>query len=437
MTPFKTQEYLDSFINYELHLEKVSAPVFKLDRVKKLLNLLGDPQKKFKIIHIAGSKGKGSTCAFTAHILAKAGYRVGLYTSPHLNHYRERIRILENNRRAAAHSALEIFSDMISEKDLSRILAEIKPAIEKIRFHKTPGNLSFFEVLTVLALYYFRKKNVDFAVLETGLGGRFDATNAVSSLVCAITPISLEHTHILGNTLSQIAREKAAIIKPENKHVVIAPQEKEAGEIFARHCRNLNISPRWAGKEIKYRRLRPSLLGRHQIVNAAAAVGIIECLKDLGFVISSQSVRQGIQETFWPGRFEVIQERPFVILDGAHNLASVKAVVKTFQEIWPRKKAKLILGVSSDKNQKAICRGLNKIAESIVVTMAQHPRAADLDKKEIRVIFKRKEFVSTKNIKEALRFAFKKSKAKDVILVTGSLFVVSETRRYLKINRNI
>ena len=193
MTFPEAQRYLDSFINLELQpILKKDASSFNLDRMRRLLAFLGDPHKNLQIIHVAGSKGKGSTCALTAGILSKAGYKTGLYTSPHLSDCRERIRIMDT---AGSHNKTsDVFPDAMSENDLCAVIHEAKPGIEAMRLERKWGRLSFFEVYTALALYYFHKKRADWVVLETGLGGRLDATNAVSSIVCALTPISLEHT---------------------------------------------------------------------------------------------------------------------------------------------------------------------------------------------------------------------------------------------------
>ena len=316
--PYKeVQEYLNSFINYEHHLQKFSFSSFHLNRIRTLLNLLGNPQKTLNSIHVAGSKGKGSTSALTASILKEAGYKVGLYTSPHLYSLKERIRILE---KGPVNSIREggIFSDLISDKKLKAILQKIKPRLEKIRSTKKLGGLTFFEVLTALALFYFFEERVDWVVLETGLGGRLDATNVVSSKVCALTPISLEHTQILGGTLAKIAAEKAAIIKDEDSRVVVAPQEKEVRQVIENRCKEFKIKPMWVGQDIQYQLksqnlqeqifdiidcdkgerycdLKLSLLGEHQLVNAMTALGIMLSLKALGVKIPGQAIYRGLK----------------------------------------------------------------------------------------------------------------------------------------------
>ena len=448
MTSQRIEQYLNSFINYELSLGNTPAAVFKLDRIQALLQLLGDPQNHLKFIHAAGSKGKGSVCALTASILKEAGYKVGLYTSPHLYSFKERIRILEkgpvNNIREGG-----IFSDSITDQELSAVLEEIRPRLEKMRSTKEGGGLTFFEVLTALALFYFFQKKVDWVVLETGLGGRLDATNAVFSSVCAITSISLEHTQILGNTVRKIAVEKAAIIKDARSKVIVAPQERQADAVIKKRCEKFSIEPFWVGKDIKYEvqsqniqgqvlnvtaskkypNLQLPLLGDHQLVNTCVVIGIVESLRSLNVRIPDKAVYAGLKNVCWPGRLEIVQRDPFVILDGAHNGASAKILAESVRTILPDKKVILILGVSSDKNKKDIIQELKEISSYVILTRANHPRASQWERKEVQKYFPEKNFSITQGVKEALKSAFAKSRKEDIILVAGSLFVVAEARK--------
>lgn len=430
MNSLQIEQYLNSFINYELSLGNTHAWVFKLDRIQALLQLLGDPQKNLKFIHVAGSKGKGSVCALTASILKEAGYRVGLYTSPHLYSFKERIRILSSlpNIREG-----RVFSGCITDLELSAVLKEIRPQLEKMRSTKKWGALTFFEVLTALALVYFFKERVDWVVLETGLGGRWDATNAVSSSICALTPISLEHTQILGNTIGKIAIEKAAIIKEAHSKVVIAPQERDAALVIKKRCEKFGIRPLWIGKQMisKIKSQKMSLLGEHQRVNASVAVGIIESLKSLGVKVSSQAISRGLKKVYWPGRLEIIRRKPLVIVDGAHNGASAKALKESLETILPGKKVILILGVSSDKNKKDIIEELSLISSYVIFTRANHPRASYWEEKEVEKYLAKKDFSITSRVEEALKLAFARSRKDDIILVAGSLFLVAEARRII------
>ncbi len=494
MTFHEAQRYLDSFINLELQpLLKKDASSFNLDRMRRLLAFLGDPHKNLKIIHVAGSKGKGSTCVLTAGILSKAGYKTGLYTSPHLSDCRERIRIMDT---ADPHNKTSdvfpptpespaidggdewlsgsefrppkerrnhpgkkprdlsrgVFTDAISENDLCAIIHEAKPRIEAMRLERKWGRLSFFEVYTAMALYYFHKKRADWVVLETGLGGRLDATNAVSSMVCALTPISLEHTAILGDNAAQIAREKAGIIKSPRQKVVIAPQEEEAMDVFRRRCAQYSIRPLWVGEDIRwesaaqtleyqtihihgtredYPDLKLSLLGKYQALNAAVAVGIVESLQELSCRIPSQAVYDGLKEAFWPGRLEVAGTDPVIVLDGAHNQASAFHLVESLREIFPERDVTLVLGVCQDKDREGICRELNKITQTVVTTMADHPRAYQFSEGDLDIFFPGKSRVFTSRVGQALEYACRSGKETSLVLITGSLFVVSEARRIL------
>ncbi len=450
MTLLDAKQYLDSFINYEIHLNETPQRIFKLDRMKKLLQALGYPDKKIKSIHIAGTKGKGSTCAFTASILARAGYKVGLYTSPHLCDFKERIRIL--NPGELSKSSDHAFLGKIEDEQLTNILEEIKDVLETLKVDPKLGRLSFFEVLTAVAIYHFLKGQVDFAVLETGLGGRLDATNTIASLVCAMTPISIEHTQYLGPTISAITREKAAIIKNKNQYAVIAPQVKAAATVIRARCEQLQARVLWVGKDIhyklvsqnldgqvfhlktlkkEYRYLKTKLLGEHQLVNAAVSLGIMESLRDLGFTINDAAIKEGIENAVWPGRFEILKKDPYVILDGAHNPASAQALAKAIQENFPGKKVALILGVSDDKDKSGIAAALNEITRQVLFTKADHPRALWLSEQELQDLFPGMEIVRTENVRRALDMVLKKTFKGEIILITGSLFVIGEARGYL------
>lgn len=456
MTFPEAQEYIASFFNFELSpVPYLNRSVFKLERVRRLLALLGDPQNHLKVIHVAGSKGKGSVCALTAAILQKAGYKVGLYTSPHLNHYRERIRVLDAV--VPPPSAEEdIFPDMISEADLCRMLDVLKPAIERLQADQELGQLSFFELFTVLAFYYFYQERVDWAVMETGMGGRLDATNVASSSVCAITSLSLEHTSVLGNTLARIAREKAGIIKDRHQRVVVAPQEKEAQEVLRGRCAEFSIGPLWAGRDIQweiisqdldhqtisfrsakhyYPDVELSLAGRHQAINAAVAVGIVESLRESGTVIADEAVRDGLRHAFWPGRMEIMGKDPVVVLDCAHNQASALSLVESLQTYFPHKAVALVLGISQDKDKSGICRELNRSASRVIATKADHPRAYVFQEDELKTLFPDKPCIRTSNVQQALDYVDHHVPKGEIVLIAGSIFLVGEARRHLSVKK--
>ncbi len=419
-----TTQYLSTFLNYEKNLKAFSSRNLHLARVEDVLSKLGSPQKHLKVIHIAGSKGKGSTAAFVAQILEETGYRVGLYTSPHLYHLRERFRILDNKATRRVLSKNEIFNDCISQKKFCDLFKRLRPVLEEGRHQPTFGDLTYFEVLTIAAFCYFYEEKVDFAVLETGLGGRLDATNVCEPLVAAITSISLEHTHQLGNTLRKIAVEKAGIIK-KNAAVVLAPQCPEVLEVIKKRCAALKIVPTLAEKNI----FKISLLGQHQQTNAAVAVGIIQALRRAGFSVAQSAVKKGLAQTFWPLRFEIVYKNPLIVLDGAHNPQSCGKLAQTIKKIFPARKVILIFGSSDDKDILAMAKHLAGVADTIILTRSRHPRAFAWTKQQVKEIFPMQNIFKASSVKQACALSLKIAAKKKLVLVTGSLFVAAEARK--------
>ncbi len=436
MTYPEALQYLASFINYERLDTYDYKKSFKLDRMKRLTELLGNPEKGLKAVHIAGSKGKGSTAAMVHSILTASNFRVGLYTSPHLVSFRERIRIGD---------------ELISEDETCEFLEEVKYRVDCLEGERP----SFFEVYTALAYLYFRAKRVDFAVYETGLGGRLDATNIIEPLVCGLTPISYEHTQRLGNTLREIAGEKAGIIK-EGITCVSAPQEKEALEVIEETCRKKGARFVLVGRDIffeglnsddtktrfnilglaeEYAMLETGLIGRHQMVNAATAVGIIEALAFNGIKISADAIRTGLNAARWDGRLEIVKRSPSIVLDGAQNIASARALADAIREVFDYKRLILVLGVSKDKDIKGILGELLPFADSAILTKSNIAERA-MEPSRIRDEMplgnlRQERTIMTSNVKEALDVASAHARRDDLILVTGSLFVIGEAREYL------
>ncbi len=436
MTYPEALEYLDSFINLE-KLDKYNYKVsFKLERMKRLAALLGDPQRSVRSIHIAGSKGKGSTASYVHSILGSSGFKIGLYTSPHLASLRERIRIGD---------------ELISEEDLAQILGQIRMAVESSMNDDRP---TFFEIYTAIAFAYFKNKRVDLAVYEVGLGGRLDATNLIEPLVSAITPLSYEHTDKLGDTLKEIAIEKCGIIKT-GSICVSAPQEEEALKVIEEACKEKKSRLILIGRDIKlresasdedsntfgvsgpfgvYEDLKTSLIGPHQTVNAATAIGIIEALRLQNVTVPVDAVRNGIKNAKWPGRLEVIKRRPFVILDGAHNKASALILVEAVKKIFKYRKLILVLGVSKDKDINGILGQLLPESDTIILTKSKVlPRALDPVKIKEEISNMKndvKDVILTGNTEEALSRALSVASPDDLILVTGSLFIVGEVREH-------
>jgi dihydrofolate synthase / folylpolyglutamate synthase len=436
MTYREALKYLDSFINFEKSDGYNYKTSFKLERMKRFAALLGDPQESVRSIHIAGSKGKGSTASYIHSILGAAGFKTGLYTSPHLVSFRERIRI---------------GCELISEEDLSRILAKIKGTIGSRMKDEMP---TFFEIYTAIAYLYFKEKRIDFAVYEVGLGGRLDATNLVEPLVSAITPLSYEHTDKLGDTLEEIAAEKCGIIK-RGSVCVSAPQEEKALKVIEDTCRSKEIRLILIGRDIKfkelasdensnrfsvsgwfgeYKDLKTSLIGSHQIVNAATAIGVIEALKARDVAVPEEAIRFGIRDARWPGRLEVINRKPFVLLDGAHNRASAKILVNAIKNVFKYKKLILVFGVSKDKDVKGMLEELLPICDSIVLTRSKvlnrALEPANIKEEILSIRDSAKEIILEPDTGEALSASLSMASPEDLILVTGSLFIVGEVKEH-------
>lgn len=431
MTYREALDYLDSFINYERTSAYDYKASFKLDRMARLAEALGDPQRSVRSIHVAGTKGKGSTAAIIHSALKAAGKRTGLYTSPHLVSFRERIRINDT---------------LISEEDVGRLMERVKKAVDAMGGERP----TFFEIYTALAYLYFEEKRADIVVYEVGLGGRLDATNIIEPLVSVITPVSYEHTDILGATLGEIAGEKAGIIK-ENSVCVSAPQEEEALAVIEKVCAEKESSLILVGREIKFEELKASdecevftvkglfgeyrdlhmrLLGSHQVINAAVAVGAVEALRFSGVMIDPEAIRKGIEEAVWPGRLELIKGSPRILLDGAQNQASAKALAHAVKRQFKYRKLILVLGVSKDKDIKGILKELVPLADAIVLTKSRiAERAMEPDLIKQLITPKDKVAAVTEKTEDALEAARAKAAPQDLVLVAGSLFIVGEARK--------
>jgi dihydrofolate synthase/folylpolyglutamate synthase len=428
--------YLNSFIDYEKLSSYNYSDAFKLDRVERLLERLGNPHRKSNFIHIAGSKGKGSTAAFLHSILKNSGLKAGLYTSPHLLSFNERIRIN---------------GGFISNKDLTNIVNRVRDALESLR--RRSDVFSFFEIYTACAFLYFSEKKVDFAILETGLGGRLDATNVVDPKIAVITSISYEHMDKLGKTLISIATEKAGIIK-EGCVVVSTLQLPKARGVLREISRKRNAVLFEVGSDIRFKELevsknrtafdyyglcinlknvRLSLLGAHQVLNAVTAIGVTEILQSFDRVFSEDAIRRGLKLASWPGRFQLVKRDRLILLDGAQNRGSSFWLAKSFQKIFKKKRASLIMGASKDKDVKGMARELCRISKNAILTRATTPRALEpeLLREKVKKFFKR--IILKDDLRAALRYARKITPKEGIILITGSLYLVSDALKILKV----
>ncbi|HEY4711300.1 MAG TPA: folylpolyglutamate synthase/dihydrofolate synthase family protein [Dehalococcoidia bacterium] len=431
----QAEEYLNSFVNYE-QIPGISyaQPGYSLRHVEELLNRMGNPQSAARTIHIAGTKGKGSVAAMIAQALSGSGYKTGLYTSPHLLNLRERIRV---------------DGSLISEAEFAASMAEVKPFIESMKQDTSFRQLTYFEALTALAFAYFQKKQVDFQVLEVGLGGRLDATNVTRPVVCIITSISLDHTQILGNSLEEIAREKAGIVKP-GCWVVISPQPEEAASVITDICREKGAKSVQVGKDITWHKtggdlshqslviegrvnnyqVSIPLLGDFQLENAATAIAALEILASEGFAISAADIAQGLAQVKWPGRFQILQQHPTVLVDGAHNVASMRRLVSNIKAYFTHKRIFLVFGTSCDKDIPGIINELVSLSPQVIITQASHSRAAPFSTL-VAEFSKRGIKPETKEtVTEAISRALSLAGRTDIICVTGSLFVVAEALDY-------
>ncbi len=466
----EAEEYVLSFTNYE---KTPGVPYtlanYDLRRMDELLVPLGNPHLAAKTVHVAGTKGKGSTAAMVQSILKTAGYRAALYTSPHLITLRERFRVDDG---------------MISEEQFAAIVTEIQPLIDEVNRRSVYGPLTTFEILTVIAFLYFKRQKAEYQVLEVGLGGRLDATNVVPNPeVCIITSISLDHMAALGDTVAKIAGEKAGIIKPgavtvtawlpDGAWQVVSDVAREKGSprIAVREDFWEEIASGLDGQELlvkgrlaKYRVHIP-LVGHHQQENAAVAVAAIEALIERGASIAGEHIVQGLAEVKWPGRFQILRRNPYLVLDGAHNRDSMEKFIWSLVRIFRLpvaqcvpvflgdhdplvniRKISIVCGMSVDKDISGIVQGMfgplyaNRFAtggyiewecaDSIrfILTRADHPRAADpyrvmdkhipeVEKKRVRIIDR---------VEDAISQALAEAAPDGLVAVTGSLFVVGE-----------
>ena len=422
---------LNNSIDWLYSFEKIGIKL-GLDRIKHICTKLDNPQRNYNIIHVGGTNGKGSVCQILNSILIKNGYNVGLYTSPHLQRFSERIII----------NGIEI-----SKEDIISLVKKIKPIVEKmIELNNTP---TFFEIVTAIAFQYFSNKCVDYAIIEVGLGGRFDATNIVTPILTIITNVSLEHEDILGKKIENIALEKAGIIK-KDVPIVTAAEDKALEKIkkYARkHNSKLYVVKKdsWKreslglnGQNLSYRGLlkdyyvKTNLIGIYEAENIALSIAAIEKLQMQGVFITDQSINQGIKDIKIAGRMEIIGSKPIIILDGAHNVDAIFKLRDSIKKDLIYDKLILIIGILSDKNIKKMLDLIVPISDVVIATKSSSNRAFSPNKIKhlIHDIDCKKQILIFDNIKNSIEKAYFISKDKDLILIAGSLYTIGEAKDY-------
>lgn len=407
---------------------------FDLKRIIDLLELMGNPQSAFPIIHIAGTKGKGSTAAMMASVLQVAGNKVGLFNSPYLFDFREQIQV---NRKP------------IPEEELAKQVASIKPILEVVK------GITTFEAVTAIGFQYFKKNKVDIAIIEAGLGGRTDATNVLTPLISVITSVSYDHTGMLGNTIEEIADHKAGIIKP-GRPVVIAPQVyPEAKNQIENTALRLDSEFIFVDEEVNCSEISHSLegqvfnlqftedptswngvyhlslLGKHQLDNVATALTALREIIKFGYHITKEQVKAGLKKVKWPCRFEVISKKTLIILDGAHNVDSARKLKNTITEYLGGRKIILIFGASLDKDISGMLEVLLPGVQKVIFTKSKHPRAAEPTKLVELEQKKNVPYDSAETISDALELAASLADKNSAIVVTGSLFTAAQARTIL------
>ncbi|MBN2602779.1 MAG: bifunctional folylpolyglutamate synthase/dihydrofolate synthase [Candidatus Thermoplasmatota archaeon] len=402
-----------------------------LERIKNLLELMDNPQNYFRVIHVGGTNGKGSVCHFISSILFQNGYNVGLYTSPHIQEINERIVV--NKKK-------------ISNKELSNLAKKIKPLVEQIENIDPP---TYFEILTAMAFQYFKDKKIDFAVIEVGLGGRYDATNIVTPSVSIITNVTYDHKEILGKRIGKIAYEKSGIIKNNTPVVTAALGEalriienvaKENNSIvhriskknIKRICSNDTCQDFVIKGTLKQYFVKTKMLGEHQGQNIAVALGAVELLQMNGVFISDSGILEGIEKASIPGRTEIVRKSPMVLLDGAHNPAGIKTLKHTLENDFFYKRIILVLGILADKDIDKMLSTIVPLANIVILAKPKNDRAWSINqiRKKLEKMGFFTEIIEINDVKNAVTHALSIAEDQDIICVTGSLYTVGEARDF-------
>ena len=408
---------------------------YGLERTYKLLEYLSNPEKDLKFIHIAGTNGKGSTTSMIAEILMGAGYKVGMYTSPFIEEFEERIQINRNN---------------IPKEKLASLMDEVKAAVDKV-IEDGYSHPTEFEIITVLMLLYFKKENIDFGVIEVGLGGTLDSTNVITPVLQVITSISFDHTNLLGNTLEEIAREKAGIIK-SGIPTVIYPQKSEALKVIENKCSEMNSKLYIANCDnfkfenvvnedrpyqlLKYNNevdiLLP-LLGEHQITNLSVAMTAIEVLNNINITnILLDSIVKSIKNVKWKGRLEVLSKNPYVVIDGAHNIQGIETLSRNIKKYFKYENLYLILGILADKDVEEMIKVIAPMAKKIYAVTPNSIRAELAEDLKREIIKYNENCEAYDDYKEAYLTAINDANENDFVLASGSLYMIGDMRKIIR-----
>lgn len=430
--------FLDSITNYE-KMSRVgyNSTNFNLSRMNRLLAYLGNPHKDLKCVHIAGTKGKGSTAVMLASMVSNSGIKTGLYTSPHLLDVRERI---------------QVNGEMISELDMTRLMARIAPVVKRMSKDKP----TYFEVMTAMGFLYFEEAKVDVAVIEAGLGGRLDSTNVIKPVACAITSISYDHVQQLGNTLEKIAEEKAGIFKP-GVPAISAPQTQGVRQVLIKAAERVKAPLMFTGKDIefsyrfessraqgphirvclssngtRFEHLPVPLPGDHQAVNCGLALSLMSILKQQGFAIDDQKAIEGLAKAYLPGRMETVHTNPRIILDGAHNAASVEALMRAIGQNITYDSMVVIFGCRTDKDIPGMLDHIQIGADKVIFTNTGSPRSADPAELAAEYMERSGKMAQVASrLDDALDIAERAVTREDLICICGSFSLVGLAKRII------
>ena len=431
----KALRFLNSLADFErLRIVRYNSQNFDLERMRTLLKRLGSPQEKFKSVHVAGTKGKGSTCAMIASMLQACGYKVGLYTSPHLTDLRERI---------------QINGEMISQAEFGRLVKMAEPIVERLRPRPT-----YFDALTAVAFKHFADHQVDIAIIETGIGGRLDSTNVIKPEVTAITSISKDHMAQLGYSVAKIAEEKAGIFKA-GVPAISVQQDAEADVVLKRVAQKTGTQLDVTGQTIefsyrfessrmqgphnrvclstplsKFEHLAVPLLGEHQAINCGLALSVIDRLKMRGFAISDAKAMEGLARTTIPGRMEMLSQVPRVVADGAHNAASLDAMLRAIGQHIPYDSMVIIFGCCADKDVPGMLERIAAGADKVIFTAVNNIRSADPNELAARYTEQYGKMVQVApTLEDALAIANRAVTKEDLICISGSFYLVGEAKK--------